>query len=260
MSYIGNLRQYHLNDVLRLIGDGLRRGRLVVERGGLRAELYCENGFLMHVWRNGAMPSLAQQWIAANLLTASALTQIGAQLNADPQLIPDNQLAQTAVDLGMMSPEQVTSWAMSDAVMLLGILFSWSDGDYRFEEGMVPPAGRVRVPLPIPLVLNTLVQRTASWQVAHPTITVSPSNVLDFADIEPTYPQSIQLTHEQWRLMTLVDGESTVAQIAAHLTRESGQSPQLDQQRYEMELHRFEEDALRVASELVNEGIAVVVK
>ncbi len=256
MAYIGNLRQYHLSDILRLIGDGLRRGRLVVERSGLRAELYCENGYLTHVWRNGTMPPLVQQWMDADLLTFTKLSQLAQQIGIDPLQLPDAQLAQFVIETSLLTPEQITNWAMNDVIGLLGILFSWNDGDYRFEDGMVPPNGRLRVPLSIALVLNTLVQRSASWQVAQPTIVVDLDDVLDFADIEPTYPHPIQVTREQWRILTLVDGESTVAEIAAHVANEAKVFP-LDQQRYAVELQRFQEQTQRIASELVSSGLAV---
>lgn len=258
MTLSGNLRQYHPSDILRLIGDGLRRGRLVVERGGFRADLYCENGYLIHVWRNGSMPSLAQQWLSSGLLAAASLTSITAQTNVDPAALSDSQFVQLAVESGAVSSDQLAAWAMNDAVALLNVLFSWGDGDFLFEEGPVPPPGRLRVPLPIPLVLGTLMQRSASWQVVHPDVpAVALTDVLEFTDIAVDLPQPIQLTREQWQVLTLVDGQSSLMTIALELANRSGVQAEIDQQRYAVEVRRYEALVLRAASELVAKDIAV---
>ena len=122
MAYVGNLRQYPLTEVLRLIGDGPRRGRLVVERGGLSAEIYCENGYILHVWRNGNAVPLAQMWLNTGFIGSQQMNQIASITGRDPFTLTDMEFAQVAVDRGVVSTDGVTEWAMNDAVALLSIL------------------------------------------------------------------------------------------------------------------------------------------
>lgn len=258
MANVGNLRQYQLGDILRLIGDGLRRGRLVVERGGLRADLYFENGYLLHVWRSGPVPPLAQRFVNTRLLTPSQVAQLGTLANMDPNTLADSQCVQLAIDNGLLTGDQVTEWVLQDAVDLLSVLFSWHDGDYRFEEGLTPPPNRLRVALPIPGVMGTTVQRNGPWQSAQPTVQVTLQDVLDFAEMDPNDPQPVQLTRDQWRLLTLVDGESPLTNLAERMAMATQGAPNDDPQRFYIEVRRAEELVVRVASELVGDGVTVV--
>lgn len=258
LAYMGNLRQHHLAEVLRVIGDGQRRGRLVVERSGLRADIYCEGGSILHVWRSGPIPPLAQRWINGRLLTPQQVGAIGTQAGIDPGTMADAQFVQVAAGMGFVSQEMIAEWAMSDIVDLLSVLFSWRDGDYRFEEGLTPPPNRVRVPLPIPSVLSMTVQRVGPWQSTKSPITLEPEVVLDYAELDPNDPQPVQLSRDQWRILTLIDGESSLLSIAQRFAAASSTTQDGDPQRAQLELNRQMEMVLRVASELVSEGIAVV--
>jgi hypothetical protein len=258
VAYVGSLRQYYLGEILRILGDGLRRGRLVVERGGLRADLYCENGYIVSVWRSGPFPSLAQRWVASGLLFTEQLEQIARVTGYDPTEMPDAQLANLCLEQQIITIERLTEWAQQDVVDLLSILFSWRDGDYRFEEGLTAPPTRLRVPLTIPMVLNAVVQSGAHhWYEAPPPVSVSPGDVLDFADIRPDEPRQIQITREQWGLLTLVDGISTLEDITQQMMPPPDTS-NFDPQRYAFDLQRKQESVLRIAGELIGEGIAVV--
>lgn len=259
MASVGNLRQFSLGDVLRLIGDGHRRGRLVVERGGLRADIYCENGCIMHVWRSGPVPPLAQHWLNSRLISPDQLNGLGALVNLAPSQLSDAQLAQLAVEHGIVTSEQVFEWAMHDAVDLLSVLLSWRDGDYRFEEGMMPSPAHLRLPLPIAAALTAALQRVGPWQSPPMiAITVAKDDVIDFAELDADDPQPVQISHDQWRVLTLVDGTSPLSYIMQQMAMQAGVTPELDLTRYNMEFRRAEETVMRVASELLGEGIAVL--
>jgi len=257
MSYVGNLRQFPLSEVLRLIGEGLRRGRLVVERGGLRADLYCDNGYLLHVWRSGPVTPLAQRWLNSRFIIPTQIAQVGAVAGIDPLSLSDADFVQFAIEHNVITLDQVQEWALSDAVDLLSVLLSWRDGDYRFEDGITASGNRLRVPLPIPAVLGQTMQRISPVQAAQAPIDVTIDDILDFADLDPNDPQPVQLTRDQWRVLTMVDGESTLTAIAQNLTNSSA-TPLADQQRYLLELRRNEEAVLRVAGELIADGLAVI--
>ncbi len=259
MANYGNLRQYHLGEILRIIGDGLRRGRLVVERGGLRADLYCENGYLVYIWRSGPMPPLAQRWVSTGFIAPGLLAQVAAETGIDPALMEEPRLAQEIVDRGFVTRDEIAEWSMNDAMNLLGVIFAWRDGDYRFEDGMTAPPSALRVPLAIPLLLNRVVQRGGPWQNTPPTVSVSLTDVLDFADIRPDEQRSIQITRDQWRVLTLLAGQVTLEQIAQQLISQPENSAVLDPQRYALELRRSEEGVLRLAGELIGDGVAVAI-
>jgi len=263
MSNAGNLRQYPLTEVLRIIANGQRNGRLVIERGGLRADLYVERGYLSHAWRSGPATPLLTRWLSARFFTPDQAAQLASLLQLDPRQLDDATLAKMAVDSGVVSLQQLTQWAMNDAVDLLMALLAWPDGDYRFEENMMPHPTRLRLPIPLIAIVSEAVQRfnLTSWQQAaqqERTVDVTLNDVLEFADIDKDDAHPVTITREQWAVLTLVDGESTVEQIAGSLVNYSDSSPQYGPQRYTIEFQRSCALALRVCNDLVASGIMVL--
>jgi Domain of unknown function (DUF4388) len=258
MSYMGDLRQYSLGEILRIVGTGQRRGRLIVERGGSRAEIYCENGHILHVWRSGPAYPLATRWITSNIISQEHIVEIGLRTGTNPSTMNDATFAQTALDLGIITPSQVAEWAMQDAVDLLTILLAWRDGDVRFEEGLTPPPYRLRVPLPFATVVNRAIETMERAPLMPPpNDDINPGDILDFAEVDGTDPHPIRITREQWRILSHMDGASSLYNIATNMTQASGIDPNVDRQRYDLELGRNLQMVLRVASELVATQIVV---
>jgi len=258
MGFAGNLRQYPLTEVLRLIGEGQQRGRLVVERGGLSAEIYCEVGYIWHVWRIGNVIPLAQMWLNVSFISPVQMTQIATIIGRDPFTLSDMEFAQVALDRGIVSSEAVTQWVMNDAVDLFSILMTWPDGDYRFEDGFAPAAQRLRWQLYIPQVLGLAMERVGQLPTPQPAVNITLDDVLDFADLDPTDPHPVQVTRDQWHVLTRVDGESPLRNIAHALTLATIGGTAGDPQRFAMELHRSEEIAQRIGGELIAEGLALI--
>ncbi len=260
MAFLGNLRQYRINDILRLIGDSSRRGRIVIERPGLQAMLYCESGQLIAIWRSGTNPSLAQRWVNNNIISLAVLRQMATVLNLDPQQMQDQQFAKAAVDMQVVTYEQVERWALFDATELIGYLMTWRDGDYRFEEGFMPPMGTLVVPILIARVLTTMAQRPLTWTASLPTMTVDLDAVLELIDVDLNTVSFIRITREQWQIINYIDGVSSIMHIATILTQNTLISNAIDQQRFEIELRRTQERVQRIASELLQQGLVFVLQ
>lgn len=253
MAYMGNLRQYPLIEVLRQVGEEQWRGRLVIERAGWLAEIYCEGGNIVHVWRNGQPATVLQRWMGEGFITAMQIAQLSAVAQHDPSAMSDSQMARTAVEAGIISFEQLVEWVQRDAVTLIGVLLDWSDGDFRFEREITPPAFRLAYPVPIPQVLGAITHSPLPDIVMVP-VEVSLEDVLEFTDWDDADMRQVQVTPEQWRLLALVDGENTLGGIAAQLIA----APLEDSEHSRVELHRNQEIVLRVARELLQHDIVTL--
>jgi hypothetical protein len=253
MAYMGNLRQYPLIEVLRQVGEDQWRGRLVIERAGWLAEIYCEGGNVVHVWRNGQPATVLQRWIGEGFIAPMQIAQMSAATQLDPSAMSDSQMARIAVETGAISFEQLVEWVQRDAVTLIGVLLDWPDGDFRFEREITPPAFRLVYPIPIPQVLGAITHSPLPDIVLIP-IEVSLDDTLEFTDWDDADMRQVQVTPEQWRLLALVDGESTLGGIAAQLTA----TPLEDSERSRAELRRNQEIALRVARELLQHDVVTL--
>ena len=269
MPLSGNLRQFALPDILRVIESGQRTGVLVLSRGKLRAAIYFSAGQWLLAERIGSSLLLAQQLARVGLITPEQFEAAIGIPFAEAGEVPDVQIVRTLIGAHLLNHDDLRTFAVDDAVNLLTIMLGWPDGDFFFEDGTPPPQGRLALPLPVgPLVAQALRYAQASGAVApangangandmsgmhsapsanamphqtpRPRAVVGLDAVLDFAEIEPEAGAAVQLTQDQWRFLTAVDGRLPLGAVIHRL-----QAP--------------EHVILRLAAELLASRVLVVV-
>jgi hypothetical protein len=240
MSLAGTFQQYPLPDVLGIIEKGQRSGRLVANGAGRVAHVYIASGQWVHAERLGMGLSLAEQLVNAGLVNPQQLaSKVGLRLE-DTLTLPDAQFVRMLTTSDLLTQQQLHQWVMDDAVTLLAHMLTWTDGEFHFEDGVPVPAGQLVLPLPLTQLLGRALQ-TARGSAAGHDVTPAPAEVvIAFADIDASSEQAIQLTRDQWRLLSAVDGQAPLWAIARAL-----QAP--------------EPVLLRAAAELVAADIAVIV-
>jgi Domain of unknown function (DUF4388) len=246
MSLAGNLRQYALVDLLRAIESEQRGGRLMLQRGERRAFIYFSGGQWLLVERVGSSLVLAHHLARVGLITPEQFESSLGVPFVEAGQIPDVQVVRALITSRQLSQEQLRAFAENDALDLLAHVLSWPDGDFAFEDGVALPPGRVALPLPVGQLIAQVQQVRGSTPPPRPTgpvaavAPISPQTVIDFAEVDPANGETIQLTRDQWRLLTAVDGQAPLVGIMQKL-----QAP--------------EHVIMRLASELLAAGTMVVV-
>jgi hypothetical protein len=238
MALFGSLRQFSLADTLHIIEKERKSGRLVVERAGQRVELYFQHGRLIAQDRDGSAETLGQRLIAAGIISREQY-QHALALHQGPAALTDTRLALMLIDLGYCSQDTLHNWAAATAIDLIASLLSWAEGDFRFEENITPSPNRLRIPLSLGPLLEEAQRRAAGYRPASmPRQALTSSAILTFADRQGQ--GIIQLTRQQWQLLTLIDGRTPLWMISRYLGTHDT-----------MVVH--------VASQLVNNGVAMVI-
>ncbi len=241
MALAGTLRQVALVDVLRAIEGGQRTGRLMLHLGDRRALVYFTRGQWVLTERVGSNLVLAHHLARYGLITPEQFEAVMGVPFAQAGSISDTQIARALVTSRVIGQEHVLAFAESDALDLLSFVLTWPDGEFSFEDGVPPPQGRVAVPLPVSQLLARAVGGSrAATPPSREVMPLAPDTVLDFVDIDPESGTAIQLTRDQWRLLTAIDGTLPLWSIARRL-----QAP--------------EPVILRLAGELVANGTLVAV-
>jgi hypothetical protein len=240
MPLAGNFRQYALTDVLRAIESGQRTGRLTLSQGKLRAAIYFSGGQWLLAERIGSELPLAQRLTRVGLLAPEQFQMALGIPFAQAGAVPDVQLVRALLSARFLTQDQLRAFAVDDGVALLTVVLAWNDGDFAFEDGIPVPPGRVALPLPVAQLVGQAMQSArmnASGRNAPP---LTLDAVIDFTDIEGNGDAMIQLTRDQWRILTAVDGQLP---LWAVIQRLGAPEPVI----------------MQLASELVSAGIVVVV-
>lgn len=239
MALAGNLRQFTLPDVLRVIESGQRTGRLFLERGTRQAAIYFSGGQWLLAERIGVTLTLAQQFARAGMITPEQFEMATGAPIAEAERVPDVQAIRALIGAHMITQEQLRAWMTDDAVTLLKVLLTWPDGDFLFEDGVMIPQDRVALPLPIGPLVTQAQRQARSESLPRQAAPLAPEAVVDFAEVDPAGP-SIQLTRDQWKLLTAVDGRASLWEI----------SQRLDQRELVI---------LRIAGDLAANGVLTVI-
>lgn len=218
MPLQGNLSQFALRDVLRLIESGQRTGRLLLRRGSLRAAIYFASGQWMLAQRIGLSQALSQQLVQAGLFTPDDFEElIGISFGQTAQL-PDRDLVRMVLSMRLLTQEQLRAWAVGDATALLNVILHWPDGDFLFEDGVPVPDGAFALPLPVGALLAHAARgERPNGSSSRERSPLSPEAIINFVEIGVDADATIQLTREQWQILTCVDGQRPLWAIAEAL-------------------------------------------
>jgi hypothetical protein len=215
----GSFREYPLPDVLHFIEGGQRSGRLAVGRGSPLAHIYFSMGQWLAGERLGATATLAQELDRAGIVTpAEVESALGLPFDATASMT-DTQLVGALLNAGALTQDQLSVFAFQDAVAMLTTVLQWTDGEFYLEESIPVPTGLLAVPLSIGALLAEATRAARPQSTAAP---LAPEVVIDFAEINTQSDAPIQVTRDQWRLLTMVDGRTPLWAIAEALQAPEG--------------------------------------
>jgi Domain of unknown function (DUF4388) len=226
MPLAGTLQQFALADVLQVIENGQRTGVLVVTHADLQANIYFTSGQWAAAERVGATQVLAQQLVRAGLITPEDFEAVFGVTFVQAGAIADAQVVRALIGARVVTPDQLRAFAMQDAASLLSVILSWSDGEFAFEDGVALPQGRVALPLPVGSLIEQAYQLAFEQARPQPVMPaarqlpvqqVSPDAVLDFTDIDPKSGSAVEVTRDQWKMLTVVDGQTPLWALAENL-------------------------------------------
>lgn len=238
MPLMGNLRQFALPVVLRAIESEQRTGRLRLAFGGQEGAIYFTSGQWALLSRPGGDTPLAEQFLRASLITQEDFERATGVGVAQIHSLTDAQAAGMLARDGALRKDQLRTWAVDDAVTMLATAFTWTDGEFLFEDGAVIPAGRVANLLAVSMLIDQAQLRLRESASRTPP-PLSPEMVVDFAEVDPS-GDPVRISREHWRLLTYVDGRTSLLGISQRMGEQ-------------------EIPVLRLASQLVASGIVLVV-
>ncbi len=238
MPLAGSLTQFALADVIQVIESRQMTGCLYVENGARRAAVFFSGGQWLLAERIGQNLTLAQQLARAGVITPAQFERATGVAPEHVGDITDVQTVRMLISARFLTQERLRAWAVDDAVALLGVILSWPEGEFFFEEGVVIPQGRVAIPLPTGQLLAQAQRLTQSPSAPRQAPPLTPETVIDFAELEPGV-ERIRLTREQWKFLTAVDGQGTLMEVSE-------------------KLQQNERRSLQIANELIASGVLLV--
>lgn len=202
----GSLDDFTLPDIFRLMSFAKKTGRLGVTRSAGAGKVYFRDGEVYF-----AESSLSKEPLGQKLVRSRALTEGQLMKALDEHKASGERLGAVLVRLGIVTPDQLENAIRQQIEDAAFDLLRWELGDFDWE-----PGEEMDIEIPIRVSVENLImeasRRLDEFEVIKRKIP-SGDSVLGMASTPPEGAVEINITPEEWRILVLVDGDRTVAQI-----------------------------------------------
>jgi len=205
MPLYGTLTTMPLPDLLQCLCNARVTGTLRVERNRVSKSIRLHKGMIV-----GCSSDDPAQRIGHFLLSRGQITEEQLREALQLQEVSGQHLGMLLVELGALSPEQLSVNLEAQAEETIHSLFDWDDAVFRFQESENDPASAFPVSLRVEDVLLRGLQRYDEMRRIREVFN-DPGIVLETTEKKP--PTVVAENGMGRKLWELVDGERTVAEI-----------------------------------------------
>ena len=218
MALQGTLKDFHITEVLHLIGQQLSTGILKTHRGKKAVEIYFVDGMIVHVTSNyrGKKDLIGEIFVKAKLITPEQLERV-----LRIQKETSQYLGEVLVELQLLTKEDVLRVITKQTYETIYDLYHWEDGSFTFELILVEGYKKFSFAVGTEQVLLNILRMVDDWSEIEKKL-YSPHSVfqktLGGEDKSAEHPSRDlgsreKLATEQELIYNLVDGERTVQEI-----------------------------------------------
>jgi hypothetical protein len=125
----------------------------------------------------------------------------------------DKQLGHMLIQRGHITQSDIIQSVRQSVLDTVYKLFTWAEGLFRFEANALPSPGHITIPIDLESVIMEGSRRLKEWEILQeelPNLDIC----LRFTDRPDARLQNINLTVEEWRVVSFVNPRNSIRQIA----------------------------------------------
>lgn len=208
MALKGNLRDFSTTQLLNLINLARKTGTLTIQ-GKETALVYFREGKLIYAHMGSENSNLA-----IVLQNAGKLSEEQARIiQTKARGTSDKQLGHLLIQAGYVTQSDIIQSVRQYVLDVVYKLFTWAEGLFRFDASEMPSPDRITIPIDLESVIMEGSRRLKEWEILQeelPDLDVS----LRFTDRPDARLRNINLTVEEWRVVSFINPRNSIRQIA----------------------------------------------
>ncbi len=207
MALKGNLRDFNTTQLLNLVNLARKTGKLTVNDPERKATLHFREGRLIH-----ACTDADEGHLAAMLFKTGKLTKDQAMaVNSKSGSTSDKVMGKYLMDARMVSRDDIVQGVKDYMLEIVYDLFTWTDGEFFFDQDQLPASDRITVPLNLDNVILEGSRRIQEFDKLQDELPDLGKIALKITD-KPL--RDVKLTQDDWRVISHIHPRNTVKQIA----------------------------------------------
>lgn len=211
MALKGNLQDFSATQLLHLINLARKTGTLAVETAQDQARFCFREGKLIYASLDGQDDRLVSILQRAGKITE----ELARTIRARSDIKDDRELGVLLSNAGYVTQKDIVDSIRNYVLEVVYKLFTWPEGTFRFEPNVLPVEGRITVSIDLENVIMEGSRRLREWerlQEELPNLDMA----LRFTDRPDARLRTINLTVEEWRVVSFINPRNTIRQIAQY--------------------------------------------
>ena len=208
MALKGNLRDFTTTQLLNLINLARKTGTLTVQ-GDDTADISFREGKLIYAELDEQGGSLTQILRRSGKLTDDQAKLIQDRLQGKT----DKQLGHRLIQSKLVTQNDIIQSIRQHVLDVVYGLFTWGDGTFLFDTGRLPSSSRITIPIDLEMVImegSRRLKESETLQEELPDLDAS----LRFVDRPDARLRNVNLTVDEWKIVSFVNPKNTIRQIA----------------------------------------------
>jgi len=209
MALKGNLRDFSITQLLNLINVAQKSGSLIVEGPSEKVWVFFREGKLAYAQVGQEDNSLASVLYKTKKLNGAQYRAIRERAGN----ISDKELGLLLINANYISQQDILSSLQNHFVGILNRLFTWVEGLFRFDNDLIPPENKITVKVNLENIIIEGSRRMRELEQLQDEIP-SLDMALTFTDRPGTNIRNVNLSVEEWRVVSYINPKNTMRQIA----------------------------------------------
>jgi hypothetical protein len=214
MALKGNLRDFSITQLLNLINVAQKTGTLVIEGPSHEVLVFFREGKLAYARNGHEDNSLAAILYRAKKLSAAQFKAIKER--AGP--MSDKELGLLLINANYISQQDILTSLQTYFINVVNHLFVMVEGLFRFEMTLMPPEDKITVRISLENLIIEGSRRIREWEQLQDEIP-SLEMALKFSERPGTNLRNVNLSVEEWRVVSFINPKNTMRQIAKATNR-----------------------------------------
>lgn len=210
MALRGNLHDFSITQLFNLVNLASKTGLLTVENNSASARVFFKEGKLVQVQTNDERDTN----LVKLLLKADKISPEQAEVvlrRARTQT--DKELGLLLIGAGFCTQRDIIQVVRNHILEQVYPLFTWVRGTFTFDPSVVPADDQITVMLNLESIIIEGTRRIKEWGQMTDDLP-SLDAAVKFVDKPDERLRNVQLTVDEWRVISYVNPKNTIRQIA----------------------------------------------
>lgn len=212
MALEGNLKDFSLPDMFRLLAQGSKTGTLYMENGDAQGKVCFKNGRVFFASSNWNRESLGRRLVKAGVISEKQLRQALGLQKIQKKEKAGRRLGQILVDEGYLEAQVLETFIQEQINDTLFDLFRWEEGELRFEADEVCEDEDIGISVSVENIIMEASRRLEMWNRIRQKIP-SMDTVFVMAEAPGDKSMEIHLKPKEWMLLCYLHGGKTVREL-----------------------------------------------